>query len=125
MDGIDYEWQDKGATLSDKSAQKEFGLSSEEIYAGIRAGKLRCREASMHGNPWLRLLRREVEALVKEQHGGGYLKMQRAKTELVRIERELRRLRKRAADLGARKTVLLAELAGQGCQQNLKPGGRK
>ena len=114
MDDIDYEWQDKGATLSDKSAQKEFGLSAEEIYAGIRAGKLRCREASMHGNPWLRLLRREVEALVKARHGGGYLKIKRAKTELARIEREMRRLKQRAADLGARKAALLVELHGQG-----------
>jgi hypothetical protein len=125
MDDIDYEWQDKGATLSDKSAQKEFGLSSEEIYAGIRAGKLRCREASMHGNPWLRLLRREVEALVKERHGGGYLKMQRAKTEVARIERELRRLKKRAADLEVRKAELLVEFTGQGSQRNLKSGGPK
>jgi len=36
----------------------------------------------MHGNPWLRLLRREVEALVKRKHGSNYLKGPQAKTEL-------------------------------------------
>jgi len=59
-----------------------IGLTQEEIYAAIRAGKLQYREASMHGNPWLRLLRREVEALVKRKHGSNYLKGPQAKTEL-------------------------------------------
>jgi hypothetical protein len=36
-------WSKKGATLSDKSARKEFGLAQEEIIAAIRAGKLRYR----------------------------------------------------------------------------------
>lgn len=64
MDSI---WSRKGATLSDKSARQEFGLTQQEIVAAIRAGKLQYREASMHGNPWLRLLRHEVEALVREK----------------------------------------------------------
>ena len=33
-------WSRKGATLSDKSARQEFGLTQEEIYAAFRAGKL-------------------------------------------------------------------------------------
>jgi hypothetical protein len=53
------EWQRKGATLSDKTARHEFGLTQDEIYD---AGTLQYRQAYMHGNPWLRLLRREVEA---------------------------------------------------------------
>jgi hypothetical protein len=39
----------------------------------------------MYGNPWLRLLRREVEALVRKKHGNNYLRGQQAKTELARI----------------------------------------
>ncbi len=62
-------WTRKGATLSDKSARQEFGLTQQEIFAAMRAGKLQFREASMHGNPWFRLLRQEVEALVKEIDG--------------------------------------------------------
>lgn len=76
MDNQDSEWQRTGATLSDKTARKEFGLTQEEIVEAIRAGTLRCQVCSMHGNPWLRLLRREVEALVRKKHGGGYLKDQ-------------------------------------------------
>jgi hypothetical protein len=48
------EWGRKGATLSDKTARSEYGLTQEEIYAAIEAGKLEYRPAAMHGNPWLR-----------------------------------------------------------------------
>ena len=63
------EWARKGATLSDKTARAEFGLTQDEIIAAIRAGKLQYRPAEIHGNPWLRLLRREVEDLVSSRHG--------------------------------------------------------
>ena len=42
------EWQRKGATLSQKTAQEEFGLKREEIVRAIRAGKLQFREHSMN-----------------------------------------------------------------------------
>jgi hypothetical protein len=87
------EWQRKGATLSDKTARKEFGLTQDDIIWAIRAGKLHYREGSMYGNPWLRLLRREVESLVKGQRGDAYLKDQKVRAELTRINRELKRLK--------------------------------
>jgi len=68
MDNLDSEWQREGATLSDKTARKEFGLTQDEIVQAIRAGKLQYRANSIYGNPFLRLLRREVEALVKKKH---------------------------------------------------------
>jgi hypothetical protein len=55
------EWHRAGATLSDKTARSEFGLTQDEIIAAIRVGKLQYRPGSTHGNPWLRLLRCEVE----------------------------------------------------------------
>ena len=110
MDELDSEWQRKGATLSDKTARKELGLTQDEIVQAIRTGKLHWREASMHGNPWLRLLRREVEALVKKKHGDDYLKEQQAKTELEGINRELKRLKTRARVLEERKAKLMADL---------------
>jgi len=110
MDDLDSEWQRKGATLSDKTARKEFGLTQDDIVRAIRAGKLHYRVASMHGNPWLRLLRREVEALVKKKHGDDYLKDQQAKTELGGINRELKRLKTQVAVLEERKAKLMADL---------------
>ncbi|OGA40450.1 MAG: hypothetical protein A3G24_15230 [Betaproteobacteria bacterium RIFCSPLOWO2_12_FULL_62_13] len=104
------EWQRKGATLSDKTARREFGLTQNEIVEAIRAGKLQYRRNAIHGNPFLRLLRREVEALVKKKHGNDYLRNQQAKTELARVNRELKRLRIQIAALEERKSQLIAEL---------------
>ena len=57
MEASAEEWGRKGATLSDKTARSQYGLTQEEIYAAIDAGQLQYRPAAMHGNPWLRLLR--------------------------------------------------------------------
>jgi hypothetical protein len=108
MDDLDSEWRRKGATLSEKAAQEEFGLTREEIVRAVRAGKLHCQQQSMHGNPWLRLLRREVETLVKEKYGAHYLRGQQAKTELAHINRELKRLKSQIAALEDRKSKLIA-----------------
>jgi hypothetical protein len=110
MDDLDSEWQRKGATLSDKTARKEFGLTQDEIVQAIRAGKLQYRRNSIHGNPFLRLLRREVEALVKKKHGDHYLKAWQAKTELAHINRKLRQLKTRIATLEERKSKLMGDL---------------
>jgi len=110
MDDLDSEWRSKGATLSDKSAREEFGLTQDEIHRAIRAGTLQYRVASMHGNPWLRLLRREVEALVKRKNGPGYLKDRKAKTELAQINRELKRLKNQISGLEGRKSKLIASI---------------
>jgi len=64
----------------------------------------------MHGNPWLRLLRREVEALVEKTRGTGYLKERQVKTELTRINGDLQRLKREIAVMEERKSKLLADL---------------
>jgi hypothetical protein len=108
MDEFDSEWQRKGATLSDKTAREEFGLTQDEIIGATRAGTLHYREGSMYGNPWLRLLRREVEALVQKKHGKNYLKDRQSEAELARINRELKRLKIQIAQLEERKSKLIA-----------------
>ena len=110
MDDLDSEWQRKGATLSDKTARKEFGLTQDDIVRAIRAGKLHYRVNSIYGNPFLRLVRREVEALVKKSHGVNYLSAQQTKTELASINRELKRLKAQIAVLEERKLMLRADL---------------
>jgi hypothetical protein len=113
------EWVRKGATLSDKTARAEFGLTQDEIIAAIRAGKLQYRRAEMQGNPWLRLLRREVEDLVSTRHGEGYLRERQVRTELKQVNRELKQHRAQLAELEERRSALLAELDEQGVR---KPG---
>jgi hypothetical protein len=63
------QWTQQGATLSHKTACKEFGLTEDEIFKAVRAGKLQYRENYAHGNPYLKLLRSEVESLALELRG--------------------------------------------------------
>jgi len=109
MEASAEEWGRKSATLSDKTARSQYALTQEEIYAAIDAGKLRYRPAAVHGNPWLRLLRREVEDLVRARSGDRYLR--KARTELAQTNRELKQLRVQLAALEERRAALLAELA--------------
>ena len=104
------EWGRKGATLSDKTARKEYGLTEDEIIDAINAGLLDYRVGSVYGAPWYRLLRREVEQLVEVRRGRHYLDERRAKTELGKVDADLARLRRDVAVLEERRSKLLAEL---------------
>ncbi len=110
VDDLKSTWIKKGATLSDKSARKEFGLTQEEIIEGIRGGKLHYHENSVFGNPFLRLIRSEVEAFVDEKHGSNYLKNKKIKKELAQINKELKMLKIQVATLELKKSALLSSL---------------
>jgi len=99
-------WFKKGATLSDKSARKEFGLTQEEIIESIEDGKLHYRINNVFGNPYLRLVRSEVEAFVDEKYGSNYLKKKKIKKELAQTNKELKRLKTQVASLEQRKAEL-------------------
>jgi len=103
-------WTRKGATLSDKSARQEFGLTQQEIVAAIRAGKLQFRENSAHGNPYLRLLRDEVEALVGEKAGQDQLRKKKLQKELADLNKEARKLKARLKVIEERRDELQKEL---------------
>jgi uncharacterized protein (DUF433 family) len=105
-------WGQKGATLSDKSARKEYGLTQEEITAAIRAGKLQFQQNSMHGNPWFRLLRHEVEALVKEKSGKDGLHKKKLQKELADLNKEARKLKTHMKAIERRRAELTKELGG-------------
>ena len=99
-------WTNKGATLSDTSARKEFGLTQEEIIEAIKSNKLQYRNNHMHGNPYFRLLRHEVEALVDEKYGAHYLENKRLKNELAQVNRNMKRLKSELVALEKRKIEL-------------------
>ena len=105
-------WSRKGATLSDKSARQEFGLTQQEIVAAIRAGKLQFQQNSMHGNPWFRLLRHEVEALVKEKSGEDGLHKNKLQKELADLNKEARKLTTRLKAIERRRAELMKEIDG-------------
>ena len=76
------EWNRKGATLSDVTAQKEYGVSRDFIVEGIRAGKLEYRDGAIWGNPYLRILRSQLERYIAERLGSSHLADTKTQTEL-------------------------------------------
>ena len=100
------EWNRKGATLSDKTAKKEYGVSRDFIVNGIRAGRLEYREGAVGGNPYLRILRSQLEQYIAEELGANRLTNSKTQTELRKIMKEMTDLKKRLDELQARKTEL-------------------
>jgi hypothetical protein len=100
------EWNRKGATLSDVTAQKEYGVSRDFIVKGIRAGKLEYREGSIWGNPYLRILRNQLETYIAEERGPSDLAGTKTRTELRKIKKEMAQLKKKLTALQARKAEL-------------------
>ncbi|MCK4304083.1 MAG: hypothetical protein KAY24_07580, partial [Candidatus Eisenbacteria sp.] len=100
------EWNRKGASLSDATAKKEYGVDRDFIVKGIRVGKLEYREGAIWGNPYLRLLRSQLERYIAEELGADRLSSGKNQTELRKIKREMTALKKRLKELTARRTDL-------------------
>ena len=100
------EWNRKGATLSDVTAKKEYGVDRDFILKGIRAGKLEYREGVMWGNPYLRLLRSQLERYIAEELGKDRLSSAQKQTELRKVKKEIANLEKRLNELRARRIEL-------------------
>lgn len=100
------EWNRKGATLSDVTAKKEYGVDRDFIVKGIRAGKLEYREGVIWGNPYLRLLRSQLEQYIAEELGKDCLSRVKKQTELRKIKKEIANLKRRLNELQAKRMEL-------------------
>ena len=100
------EWTRKGATLSDATALKEYGVSWDFIAKVINAGKLEYRAGAIWGNPYERILRSQLEKLIAEQHGSMHLESSKSQTELRKIIKEIAVVKKQLATLECRKAEL-------------------
>jgi coenzyme F420-reducing hydrogenase delta subunit len=100
------EWNRKGATLSDVTANKEYGVDRGFIVKGIRAGKLEYREGSIWGNPYLRILRSQLEKYIAEELGQNHLSNTKNLTELRKIKREIANLKKKMSELEAQRNEI-------------------
>ena len=103
------EWNRKGATLSDKTAKKEYGVGWDFIERGIQAGRLEYREGSVWGNPYVRILRSQLEQYIAEELGSDRLTSEKTHTGLRKIKREIAKLKKKLKELQARKTEIEKE----------------
>jgi hypothetical protein len=106
----DGEWNQKNAALSEVTAQKEYGVTRDFVIGGIRAGKLEWREGSMHGNPYLRVLRSQLVAYIVAELGSDYLSNAKATAELRATVTAIRGLKRKLTALEKRKAALEAAL---------------
>ncbi len=104
------EWNRKGATLSDVTAKAEYGVSRDFIVKGIQRGKLEYRDGAIWGNPYLRVLRSQLEKYIAEELGEDYLLKVKNQTELRRVKKEISDLKKRLEGLQERKNELESSL---------------
>jgi len=100
------EWNRKGATLSDVTAKAEYGVDRDFIIKGIETRKLEYRDGAIWGNPYLRILRSQLEKYITEELGENHLVSVTALTELRRIKKEIIELKKKLKVLQNRKTDL-------------------
>jgi hypothetical protein len=106
------EWNRKGATLSDATALKEYGVTTDFIVQGIRAGELEHREGAIWGNPYIRVPRSQLERYIEARLGSDHLLTKTTQIALRAINKELGEIRKRLAALEARKSELVAMTKG-------------
>jgi len=111
------EWNRKGATLSDVTAKKEYGVDRDFITKGIRAGKLEYREGSVGGSPYLRILRRQLEAYIAKELGRERLSRCKDLAELSKIKKEISKQKKTLVGLQSRRAELEESVAGKRTDQ--------
>jgi hypothetical protein len=63
-------------------------------------------EGSIYGNPWLRILRSQLEQYITKELGAAYLSDMKNRTELRKIKKQITDLKKRLDVLQARKAEI-------------------
>jgi len=100
------EWNHKGASLSDVTAKKEYGIDRNFIVKGIQADKLEFQQGYIWGNPYLKILRSQLELYIAEELGADCLLKAKHQMELRKIKREIATLKKRLRELEAKRAKL-------------------
>jgi hypothetical protein len=100
------EWNRKGATLSDVTAKKEYGVDRDFIIRGIQTGKLEYRDGSIWGNPYIRILRSQLEDYIVAELGAEYLTRIKNEFELRTIKKQISATKKNLNALELRKKEL-------------------
>ena len=100
------EWNRKGATLSDVTAKAEYGVDRDFVVKGIETGKLEYRDGSIWGNPYLRVLRSQLEVYIAAEFGPKHLLKIKNECELRTIKKQILETKKKLKALEARRTEL-------------------
>ncbi|MEI6388855.1 MAG: hypothetical protein WCQ50_19745 [Spirochaetota bacterium] len=100
------EWNSKGASLSETTAQKEYGVTRDFLYKGMKSGDLEYRQGAIWGNPYYRILRSQLEAYITKNLGKDHLVVNKKQEELRTIKKEIAMLNKKLKLLQERKKEL-------------------
>ena len=100
------EWNRKDATLGDLTAKKEYGVDRNFIIKGIETGKLEYRQGVIWGNPYIKILRSQIEEYIAGELGPEYLANVKNKSELRKIKKEISDIKERLKALQIRKIEL-------------------
>jgi hypothetical protein len=100
------EWARKGATLSEVTAMAEYEIERDFIVKGINAGKLEYRDGAIWGNPYLRILRSQLEEYLTIELGPEYLIRVKSAFELKTIKKAITKTKKQLNILEFRKREL-------------------
>lgn len=103
-------WTQPGETLSHNNACKEYGLEEHEIFDAIKLGKLQYKENYAHGNPYYRLLRYEVKALVVELRGDKYFEKQEVEFQIKNVTKEINSCKRKLKSKEKEKIMLIKKL---------------
>ena len=99
-------WTQSGETLSHNNACKEYGLEKDEIFNAMKSGKLQYKENYAHGNPYYKLLRKEVISLVIELRGENFFEKQEIEFKIKKATKEINSC-KRKIKLKEKEKILL------------------
>lgn len=103
-------WTQPGETLSHNNACKEYGLEKHEIFDAIKLGKLQYKENYAHGNPYYKLLRQEVIALVIELRGENFFKKQEIEFQIKKTTKEINSCKRKIKSKEKEKIMLIKKL---------------
>jgi len=103
-------WTQVGETLSHNNACKEYGLEKHEIFDAIKLGKLQYKENYAHGNPYYKLLRQEVIALVIELRGDNFFKKQEIEFQIKNATKEINSCKRKIKSKEKEKIMLIKRL---------------
>lgn len=106
------EWNRKGGTLSDVTAKKEYGVDRNFIIKGIEAGKIEYRDGSIWGNPYLKVLRSQLENFIVAEFGPEHLTRIKNEFELRMIKKQISETKKKMNALEFRKKELESSILG-------------
>jgi len=104
-------WTQKGESLSHKNAGREFGLEESEIIEAMRAGKLQYKVSYAHGNPYYKLLRKEVKALAAELRGASDFRKHELEHKIQTVTSEINSCKRKLKAFEREKGALMEKLA--------------